>query len=96
MTASPRDFVDLAHSLLADDDREELATGPLYASASARGTWTVWYVDGEQSIYLDTVRPELWASAAELNVHLQTLAPVDADGVANGEAGPEPPAGAFQ
>lgn len=96
MTAAPDIFAEFAYALLTVEPGEELVVGPLSAAPDVRETWSVWFVKDGEPIYLDTIRPDQMGSAAELNVHLQELAPVGGEELSDEGAGPEPPAGAFQ
>ncbi len=89
-------FANFAHGLVTRA-ADELRNGPLYAERESEDdVWTVWVVrDNGQPIYVDTVRPGLWSSSAELNVHLQKLAPLEATGDET-EAGPSPSRNAFR
>lgn len=98
MTDAPAaQFVNFAHQLVAHRDDDVIRVGPLHAEREGN-VWTVWLLrDDERAIYLDTLRPTLWASAADLNTHLQQLAPLEpADDVDDSESGPTPPRNAFQ
>ncbi|ADB63999.1 hypothetical protein Htur_5271 (plasmid) [Haloterrigena turkmenica DSM 5511] len=71
-------FVGFAHALLTQSEgATEISDGPLHA-VKEDDVWSVWFLrDDDQPLYLDTVRPPLWPSAAELNAHLQQLAPLE-------------------
>ncbi|SDD79596.1 hypothetical protein [Natrinema hispanicum] len=87
-------FANFAHQLVTHA-ADEIRNGPLYGERDG-DVWTVWLVrDDDRPLYLDTVRPGLWPSAAELNAHLQQLAPLEASGDET-DGGPTPSRGAFQ
>lgn len=92
----PQQFMQFAHQLLTAETGTTIEQGALVANPTSPDAWTISYVDGETPIYVDTVRPSRWGSAAELNIHLQSLAPIEVEEDAEASMELDEPTGAFQ